>query len=246
MFLDLNALPEFCFSHYRRFLPGEKHINRRCKEDVIVFVFSGVLRFTENGAAQEIGPGEYYIQQRGLEQLGPVESDQPYYYYIHFQGSWNEERGIRVHGNFAAETARIVQRLDELCAMNASLLERTTAFYQLLCLLPFAQPDLPRSRLAEQIRTRLNASVQSGISLSSLADELHFSPNYIIRVFKDAYSQTPMEYLLHLRIEKAEKLIRYSGMPLSAIAQECGFGNYVNLYKAFRKLRRTAPGDMRK
>ena len=246
MFLNPNILPDFSFSHYRRFQPGEKHVTRRCREDVLILMISGILRFTENGTDYEIMPGEYYIQQHGMEQQGIAESDLPYYYYIHFHGGWSMESGIPVRGVLPAELFHQVQHLEELNAAHASLLERTAVFYQILCQLPRSQPETPHTQLAEKIRSRLNDSLKNGITLRLLADELHFSPNYLIRIFREAYGQTPMEYLSLLRIEKAEQLIRYSGMTLSAVADECGFGSYVNLYKAFRKRRGFSPGEIKK
>lgn len=245
VFLNPNILADFSFSHYRRFQPGEKHVTRRCSEDVLILMISGILRFTENGIPHEIGPGEYYIQQHGLQQQGISESDLPYYYYIHFHGGWSTENGIQVHGEYPASLLHQIQQLEELNLVNASLLQRASVFYQILCQLPLFQPETTRSQLAETIRSRLSASLQTGITLGALAAELHFTPNYLIRIFRDAYGKTPMEYLSMLRLEKAEQLIRYSGMPLSTIATECGFGSYVNLYKAFRKHRGFSPGKLK-
>ena len=48
-YLSSQTLPRFLFSHDRVFQPGEKHVTRICSEDVLLLVFSGVLRFVEDG-----------------------------------------------------------------------------------------------------------------------------------------------------------------------------------------------------
>lgn len=246
MFLDVHSLPRHIYSHYRTFVPGEKHITRHCGEDVLLLMFSGLLRFSEDGTPIEVKAGEYYIQRKGLYQQGIVASDSPHYYYIHFDGQWSIESGIPVRGTLPAEAAHLVKKLDDLCEMNASILARSALFYQLLSALPLSEPDTPQKRLAEAIRTELNNALTDGISLSELSAKLHFSPNYLIRVFREVYHQTPYEHLIHLRLEKAEMLARYSDLSMKAIAAECGFGQYVNLYKTFRKVRGISPGDLRK
>ena len=74
-YLSSQTLPRFLFSHDRVFQPGEKHVTRICSEDVLLLMFSGVLRFVEDGVPVEVHGGEYYIQKRGLLQQGVVPSD---------------------------------------------------------------------------------------------------------------------------------------------------------------------------
>ena len=57
-YLSSEKLPQFLFSHDRAFQPGEKHVTRVCPEDVLLLMFSGVLRFTEDGVPVEVRGGE--------------------------------------------------------------------------------------------------------------------------------------------------------------------------------------------
>ena len=59
--LNLELLPVYCGSSFRYFEPGEKHVTRVFTQDVLLLVFEGVLRFSENGRPIEVGKGEYYI-----------------------------------------------------------------------------------------------------------------------------------------------------------------------------------------
>ena len=83
--IDLDKPILYKHSSLRFFAEHEWHIDRVCECDVLLLVFDGVLRFSEDGVMRELGAGEYYIQRRGGLQRGETESDMPRYLYIHFQ-----------------------------------------------------------------------------------------------------------------------------------------------------------------
>ena len=232
-YLSSEKLPQFLFSHDRSFQPGEKHVTRVCPEDVLLLMFSGVLRFTEDGVPVEVRGGEYYIQKRGLSQQGQVPSDRPVYYYVHFLGHWSSEGGIRKRGPLPAEAQALTRRLAEADQLGAPLLERTSLFYQLLTLLCHSRPQTPAERLAESALQQLQHHLKDGAPLARIAAELHVSESYLIRIFRRRYQTTPHRCLTLLRLEQAQRLMRYSDLSLEAISLECGFRSYANFYKAF-------------
>ena len=62
--IDLNKNVVYKFASFRYFEKMEHHINRFCKDNVLLLVFDGVLRFSENGEETEVRAGEYYVQKR--------------------------------------------------------------------------------------------------------------------------------------------------------------------------------------
>ena len=155
-YLDTQSPVSYLYSHYRRFDPDEKHITRTCQEDVLLLMLDGVLRFEESGVPVELRAGEYYIQKRGLFQCSGVPSDTPYYYYAHFAGSWTSEGGIPRRGTFGADIPPLAQRLSELVDVNASLLEKSAVFYDILSRLKYSPVLTAGQRLAAQIRQSIH------------------------------------------------------------------------------------------
>ncbi len=245
-YLDTQNLPVYCFSHFRCFEQGERHVNRRCGEDVLLLMLGGVLRFSENHIPVELSPGEYYIQQKDLFQQGILESDVPYYYYVHFHGVWNETDGIKIRGIFSRDVPALAQKLSGLNARNAPLLAKTAVFYEILSQLRWGNKKTEKEKLAESMAKLLQSRVRGGISTDELSRKLNFSKNYLIRVFKDVYGETPHRYLTSLRIRQSEELLRYSDLSLEQIADECGFGCYINFYKAYGLKNGISPGAARK
>ena len=82
--IDLDTSIQYLNASLRFFDIGEHHISRYCNDDILLLVFEGVLRFSEDGKQYEVSAGEYLIQQHGLYQGGERPSDAPKYLYIHF------------------------------------------------------------------------------------------------------------------------------------------------------------------
>ena len=96
--LNMSVVPKYEYSSFRTFFKDEHHISRICNENVLLIVFSGVLRFEEDGKEVEIGAGEFYIQKAGLVQTGIRKSDLPRYYYIHFTSAEFCDEGLSLKG----------------------------------------------------------------------------------------------------------------------------------------------------
>jgi len=232
-FLRDDCMPEYLYSHFRYFEPGEKHITRYCEEDVLLLIMEGTLRFTENGIPMEIHPGEYYIQKSGLFQTGAVPSDKPTYFYIHFHGQWDDQTGIPKRGIFDRALVSEMEKLTLLNNINASYLSKSAAFLSILSSLTGSEKLTSAQKLTTEVKRLLTDHLQHGISADEMAAQLNFSKNYIIRIFSNETGTTPHRYLNHLRIKKAEQLLNYSDLSVEKIAEECGFSCYSGFYRAF-------------
>ena len=255
-FLDLNALPQYRFSSYRSFEADEKHVCRICPEDVIVFVFGGTLKFTENGVPVEVGEGCYYIQRAGLYQSGDVPSVMPRYFYIHFNGAFvcgesgiNSAGIIPVSGRF--EPSALKEHFDRLIELrngvSGSEFQKQLCFYKILNILSSPMPEHGEGdKLAEAVMAKLDGVLLNDISLDRLCSSLSYSKSYIIRVFKRRYRVTPYEYLLGMRLEKARQLLLSSSLSCQRISDECGFPEYSVFYRQFRDRCGVSPSEWRK
>jgi AraC family transcriptional regulator len=55
-------------------------------------------------------------------------------------------------------------------------------------------------------------------------------------MFKQTYGETPYQRLSRLRIQRAQRLLATSDMPITQIALDCGFTNQAHFAAAFRRL----------
>lgn len=72
------------------------------------------------------------------------------------------------------------------------------------------------------------------ISLASVADELHISPEYLSRTFKKQTGTNFNNYLNNIRLQHALELLKDYGLPISEIAMQTGFQSPAYFSKCFK------------
>lgn len=75
----------------------------------------------------------------------------------------------------------------------------------------------------------------SDINLDDLCKVANLSLYHFIRVFKEETGKTPHEYLIDIKIRKAEEILKSSHHSLNEIAQMCGFINQSHFSTVFKK-----------
>ena len=246
--LCVNSIPRYGFSSFRYFEENEKHVNRVCTDDVLVMVFDGVLKFHEDGHLVEVGAGEYYIQEKGLLQEGIVESESPQYYYIHFWGDFQEgDRCLPLYGKADfTELFPLFHKLDLQKMTDAPLIERERVFLQILGSLLGYEKKEDHSKVVRAVLESVARDLRQPFSLEEIGDKIGYCKNYIIALFKAELGETPYAYVTRIRLERACELLQHSASSVGQIAVECGFGTYVNFYKAFQKQYHCSPQEWRK
>ncbi|EIQ01592.1 transcriptional regulator containing an amidase domain and an AraC-type DNA-binding HTH domain [Opitutaceae bacterium TAV1] len=73
-------------------------------------------------------------------------------------------------------------------------------------------------------------------TLEQLASRAHLSRTNLLRVFRKATGQSPIDFLIGLRIEAARRLLRQSDLDITAIALECGFSDSNYFARQFRQV----------
>lgn len=72
------------------------------------------------------------------------------------------------------------------------------------------------------------------ISLASVADELHISPEYLSRTFKKQTGTNFNNYLNNIRLQRALELLKDYELPVSEIAMQTGFQSPAYFSKCFK------------
>ena len=74
------------------------------------------------------------------------------------------------------------------------------------------------------------------ITLSAIAKNSCLSVNHLLRTFKQAFGETPHQFLTKLRLKRANYLIKNSDTPLNVIVSTVGFecpSSFIRLYKSY-------------
>lgn len=102
--------------------------------------------------------------------------------------------------------------------------------------------DIDRIRIAH---TLIDKRFASGVSLDELARAAGFSPYHLIRVFCHVYKQTPHQYLVQCRVERAKTLLRSTDASVTDICFEVGFQSLGSFSTLFRKATGLSPTSYR-
>jgi AraC family transcriptional regulator len=105
--------------------------------------------------------------------------------------------------------------------------------------------SLPR-RTFLRVVERMRVDAGTNLTLGTLAAESGYSRAHFLRMFRATTGQTPHRYLLEMRLNKAHDMIADGSVPLSDVADACGFSSQAHLSTAFRAKFGLAPGQYRR
>jgi AraC family transcriptional regulator len=73
------------------------------------------------------------------------------------------------------------------------------------------------------------------LSLEALAQQAGFSPSHFARVFRQTTGESPHQFVLRQRIERAQRLLEKREVPLACVARACGFADQSHLTQTFKR-----------
>ncbi|WP_317980772.1 helix-turn-helix domain-containing protein [Paenibacillus glycanilyticus] len=83
------------------------------------------------------------------------------------------------------------------------------------------------------------------LTLEEIAARSNISVRHLNRIFQSYYQTTPISYLQRLRLERARKLLKQSGLPITKISYECGFNDSNYFTRKFSKIYGLSPKAFR-
>ena len=84
------------------------------------------------------------------------------------------------------------------------------------------------------------------LSLNSVSEELHVSPNYLSANMKKYAGDTFINLLIKKRMETAKTLIQAGGMKIGEVSEKCGYSDQHYFSFCFKKYYGISPAKMRK
>ncbi len=248
-YLDLDQASPCISCSFRRFDPGEYHVTRVSNSDVLLMMLEGELIFYEDGKRVSLLPGQWYIQKAGLLQEGREPSRLPFYYYLHFLGSYGDalRHPLPLSGQFQPEEfLPLLRRMDAAWQMDGSEVAKRAAFFEILSRLESSAPSNPFSDIVTQMIAYLSEHLSEGVRVSDLAQEFRYSEDHVIRLFRRWRGTTPHRCIQDMRLRQARQLLETTDRSISAIAAQTGYGDPSAFYRAFRRETGLPPEEWRR
>jgi AraC-like DNA-binding protein len=84
-------------------------------------------------------------------------------------------------------------------------------------------------------RDLVDSRYHEPLDLRTLAQEAHVSPRHFSRSFRRVFGETPYQYPLSRRLERARHLLRTTEMPVGEICLEVGFASVGSFTTTFTR-----------
>jgi AraC-like DNA-binding protein len=107
-------------------------------------------------------------------------------------------------------------------------------------------PDLKYLNNLRHARRFIDLHYEMPVTIEQASRQAALSPYHFIRVFRLAYKQTPHQYLMTRRIQKAKELLRTTDLPITEICAAVGFQSLGSFSALFRKVAGLSPSAYRK
>ncbi len=107
-------------------------------------------------------------------------------------------------------------------------------------------PSYSKSVYAHLAMRYLETNFMTNIKISDLAEHIGIDRSHLTKSFREEYRISPQEYLIRLRIEHAEHLLKTTTDPVSVIAAKVGYSDALAFSKIFKQRIGLSPSGYRK
>jgi AraC-like DNA-binding protein len=104
----------------------------------------------------------------------------------------------------------------------------------------------PLARHLLRARDLADRQYAEPLDVAALAREAHVSPRHFSRSFAETFGETPYQYLLTRRIERARHLLRTTDMQVLEVCMSVGFTSVGSFTTTFRRHVGMSPTEYRR
>ncbi|MFA9376850.1 MAG: helix-turn-helix domain-containing protein [Lachnotalea sp.] len=263
---DLN--PTVLFVGKGKMIKNSRYHNHDFTE--ITFILSGNGQYCVEGSTYDVQAGDLLICNSGISHNNIVinENEPTTEFFVgftnyHFKNMPSNVISLGNDDYFIHTDAKLRQELIKCCyAMLAEnetnqvgkyfMIKANLIQFLLLMIRQNIEPQQSqesyhfdshfKSYAVNQIITYLDAHYNEKISLDGIAQNMYLSSVYISKIFKDETGESPINYLIKIRLEKAKDMLISSGDDsIKEIANTVGYEDAYHFSKLFKKYYGVSP-----
>lgn len=100
--------------------------------------------------------------------------------------------------------------------------------------------------MATSIKYYLETHHSEEISLDSLSNSMYVSPTYISKLFKEETGESPINYLISVRMKRAKELLSQQQLTIKEVSEAVGYQDAYHFSKLFKKYTGISPREYSK
>lgn len=252
---DIGFYPKAKF-HYRERENGSR-------QNILIYCTDGLGWADINDRKLKIKQGEYIIIPQNVKHKYGADDQHPWsIYWVHFKGedtsllidilkgskdnffkpvSYSEKR-LDLFNNIY-NTLETGYSTDNLVYVNQMIRGFLASFcYPLLYNVPGKNNDNP----IEKVIQYMQENTHKQLTLSELSALVHISTSHFSALFKRKTGYPPLEYFIHLKIQKACQYLEFTDMHVKELSYSLGFNDPFYFSRLFSKYMTMPPLEYRK
>ena len=234
-----------------------------CVRNIIIYCTSGQGWVEINRRKQTINKDQYIIITAGTPHKYGSNTDDPWsIYWIHFSGlkshlligKPNEKVEVNLHSS--SESNNRINLFEEIYTNMEMQYNLENLEYANICLWHFLGSFryLSQFRISNEIDVDdkiersiifMKKNLAEKLSLKDVSETVNLSVSQFSLLFKNKTSRSPIDYLTHLRIREASKLLDHSNYKINKISLKVGYSDPFYFSRIFTQIMGMSPKKYR-
>lgn len=97
----------------------------------------------------------------------------------------------------------------------------------------------------KEVKRYISEHMMDNISVTNIADALHFNSQYLMRAFKKKTDMSIVEYITNIRMDTAKKILGTTDLAVKEVAGMVGYADYAYFTRVFKKETGQSPNQYR-
>jgi two-component system response regulator YesN len=105
--------------------------------------------------------------------------------------------------------------------------------------------DIRKNSLVQNAVEYIQKNISKDVSLQTVADAVYISPNYLSSLFKENFSESFKDFVIRVKIEKAQELLQTTDLKVKQVADAVGYNDCRYFTKTFKKITGKCPEEFK-
>lgn len=92
-----------------------------------------------------------------------------------------------------------------------------------------------KTTIVNTVLSFINENYMKEISLDKISRNMYLSPVYISKIFKEEIGESPINYLIKVRLSRAVEMLKEGNLSIKAVAKSIGYDDAYYFSKLFKK-----------
>ena len=213
------------------------------KYTLLHYVERGKGMLYKDGRAYPVRAGEMFVILPGEVTIYTADEQDPWAYrWIAFDGALSSE---------FQKLPPVMPILDSLFPRVSDAENSGQGCEYLICgmlfgmLAELSAGEKRRNQYVRQVRNYIKNLYMQEVRVEEIAEGLNLDRRYLSRLFKKETGQSIQEYLIHMRMDEAKKLLE-EGRSVAESAALCGYPDACNFSKMFKRVHGISPAYWKK